>query len=157
MESKRWTQVGYMPVAILVIVLILFCRLLIDHRTDPVLWVAIGAIVLLIVALSSMTIELRSDAIVWWFGGRILRRTLSFDRITEVSVRETPIVAGFGIRMSSSGTLWAVGGSQMLELSQASGRTILLGSSHASAICAEMRPLCEALASNARDNAFPTI
>jgi hypothetical protein len=142
-QKMRWTQVGYVPTVIvgLVLALLLWLLVSLDLYRNILQWVVIAVALLLFISMMSMTVEVTPDGISWWFSLGILKRHLRFEEMSEISIRNTPVVAGFGIRTDGTDTLYAVGGSQCIELSRPSGRAILLGTSHASEIYAQAYPL----------------
>jgi hypothetical protein len=134
--AYRKTQIGWWPIAIFAIPLVL---LLFDYffqwRNRPLttisLLLSISLLVLIVLLFYKLTVETAEDAIRLSYGIGLIRITLKIDEFLSANVVKTPWYYGLGIRITPKGMLYNIQGTKAVLLEymhKGELKTVLIGS-----------------------------
>ena len=107
-------------------------------------WIILGAVsvFLLVVAwlFSSLTVTVDDEAVAWHFGPGFWRRRILRSEITGAEPTRTHWTDGWGIRITSRGTLYNVGGLDAVAITRSNGKTTLIGTDDPQDLATVLRP-----------------
>jgi len=123
----KHSQTGYVTITAISAVLVLIIVLLVLQETNPV---GIAVLVILVIALvlfSSLTVIIRDDVLEARFGPGLIKKTISLGDIESCHIVRHHWYNGWGIRMTSHGTLYNVSGFHAVSVRLRNGGEFNIG------------------------------
>jgi hypothetical protein len=129
----RHTQIGYLVIAILGIMVVGFG--VVALTSGPrVLLVTVAILVLCLLLFPTLTAMVEENRVICFFGFGLIRRTVPLSEVLSVSVVRNSWLYGWGLRIIPGGSLWNVSGLDAVELRLANGRRFRIGTDEPNAL-----------------------
>ncbi len=126
-EHYRHTQVGYLIITAMAVVMVLIGVVLANIGINGI---AIGVLVVIVVALvlfSSLTVVIREDEIEVRFGPGLISKRFRLNEIESCQIVRNHWYYGWGIRLTSHGVLYSVSGFDAVEIKLRTGKKFRIG------------------------------
>ena len=127
MERYQHTQIGYLMIAALGIVLLFVAGyMVVDgfNRTAFAMLIVLGICLILF---ATLTVTIEDDAVEIRFGPGVIRKRFSLADIESCRVVKNPWYVGWGIRLTSDGWLYNVSGFHAVQICMKTGRKYRIG------------------------------
>lgn len=139
------TQFGLATVLTIgAIMAVIYFTAIVTDEPRPMFLTIEGVLVVIALAFSTMTIRVTSTALEWWFAFGLLHQRKALAEIVQVGTIATPVLAGFGYRVSDTGAIWRVNGSTAVLFDLVDGKRLALGSDEPERAVAAVKPLLTA-------------
>src|SRR5262249_1962826 len=129
----RHTQFGWVVVAILAVVALVVAISLPKEATG-VGWVPLALLGLVLVLFLALTVEVDLEAIRVWFAPGVIRKRSPLAEVRSWRAVRNPWYCGWGIRVGPRAVLWNVSGFDAVELDLPEGRRFRIGTDEPEAL-----------------------
>jgi hypothetical protein len=120
-QTATWIRLGVGGAAAVVAVFALYAP-------NPLPLLAVAAILAAVAVLfNSLTVTIDTSTLTWHFGPSISKKRLALADITAVEAVKNPWWYGWGVHLTPHGWLYNISGSEAVEITLASGRTLRIG------------------------------
>jgi hypothetical protein len=98
------------------------------YGNEPVILLAVGLpLAIVAVLFGSLTVTIDTSTLTWHFGPGFWKKRLALSDIATVEAVRNPWWYGWGIHLTPRGWLYNVSGSEAMEITLTSGRTLRIG------------------------------
>ncbi|MBC8527479.1 MAG: hypothetical protein H8D22_11625 [Candidatus Cloacimonetes bacterium] len=121
------TQVGYLMLVILCVVLAFMIFFMSFYGFNLIGFIAVLVVVLVLWMFTKLTVEIDSEFLRIKFGPGIIRKKFPLKDIVSCKAVKNPWYYGWGIRITPNGILYNVSGFHAVELEMKGGRKYRIG------------------------------
>lgn len=131
MKSYKHTQIGYLLIVILSVVVLLIVKLTIDTNFNPGTVLLLAFMILCLGTFATLTVEVDDQAINLRFGIGLLRKRFLLENVEASRAVKNPLYYAWGIHAIPGGWVFNVSGLQAVELQMRNGRKYRIGTDDA--------------------------
>ncbi len=129
------SQTGYIIIAVIVIALLVILSTLSLEQIALHQYLIIVTLVIGLVLFYKLTVRVDRGIITCSFGQGMISKRILAKELSSCQVVKTHWYEGQGIRLTSRGWMYNVGGTKAVELTYKSGKKFLIGSNEAETLC----------------------
>ncbi len=139
MTTYRHTQIGWLIIAIELIVLAVLVPMLLQAEATGWALFAAGLLVLAVILFGTLTVELTADSLKAHFGLGLVRLRIPLEQVRSYRIVRDPWYYGWGIRLIPRAVLYRVSGFWTVEVVLANGKCYHIGTDEPEALVQALR------------------
>ncbi len=128
-------QTGYLVIGLLIVGLLMALSTLSLEYIGLHQYLVIVALIIALVLFYKLTVRVDRGIITCSFGQGVISKRILVKELTGCRVVRTHWYEGIGIRLTTRGWMYNIGGNQAVELTYKSGKKFIIGSNEAETLC----------------------